>query len=98
MHELATNAAKYGALSRPEGRVRVEWRMEDGGPLAIRWTESGGPTVVQPAKRGLGMTVVERAVSGALRGIARFDWRPEGLVCELTMWLERSGLAAAGEG
>lgn len=99
MHELATNAAKYGALSMSTGRVEVTWRGgQDAEPLTILWRESGGPPVTPPAKRGLGTTVVQRAVGGALRGRARFDWRPEGLVCELTLTLQPSALAPAGEG
>jgi PAS domain S-box-containing protein len=98
MHELATNAAKYGALSRPTGGVEVTWRGgRDGEPLVLVWRESGGPPVEPPAKRGLGMTVVQRAVGGALQGRAGFDWRPEGLTCELTMTLQPAGLAPAGE-
>lgn len=98
LHELATNAAKYGALSRPEGQVEVIWC--GGGahePLVITWTERGGPPVSRPTGRGLGMTVVERAVGGALQGSARFDWRPDGLVCELRLDLAAAALASAGE-
>ena len=99
LHELATNAAKYGALSRPEGAVEVSWT--GGGahqPLTLVWTERGGPRVTRPAGRGLGMTVVERAVGGALQGSARFDWRPEGLVCEISINTTASGvLASSGE-
>ncbi|MFC3077360.1 PAS domain-containing protein [Phenylobacterium terrae] len=98
MHELATNAAKYGALSAPQGQVEVAWR--GGGerePLKLVWIERGGPPVAQPAGRGLGMTVVERAVGGGLQGSARFDWRPDGLVCELTLNLASGALAPAGE-
>jgi PAS domain S-box-containing protein len=98
LHELATNAAKYGALSRPEGQVEVVWRGGAHEPLTLVWTERGGPRVSQPARRGLGMTVVERAVGGALQGSARFDWRPEGLVCELTIKLVAGVLASAREG
>lgn len=98
LHELATNAAKYGALSRPEGRVEVFWSVGGPGrPLTLIWTERGGPPVAQPARRGLGMTVVERAVGGALQGSARFDWRVEGLVCELNVILSADALAPAGD-
>ncbi|MET0293772.1 MAG: sensor histidine kinase, partial [Phenylobacterium sp.] len=97
-HELTTNAAKYGALSRPDGRVEIAWQGGRGGePLTIRWRELGGPPVQPPTGRGLGLTVVERAVSGGLHGQARFDWRPEGLVCELTLLLDGPDLARAGE-
>lgn len=84
LHELATNAAKYGALSAPGGQVAISWTRE-GGPLTLRWAETGGPTVTQPTRRGLGVTMLARALGGALKGEARFDWRPEGLICELEL-------------
>ncbi|MGH6965594.1 MAG: HWE histidine kinase domain-containing protein [Phenylobacterium sp.] len=85
LHELATNAAKYGALSTPSGQVVVSWTREGRGPLTIRWAETGGPVVVRPTRRGLGATMLARALGGALKGETRFDWRPEGLVCELEL-------------
>jgi PAS domain S-box-containing protein len=85
LHELATNAAKYGALSAPTGQVVVSWARDGRGPLTIRWAETGGPTVTRPTRRGLGATMLARALGGALRGETRMDWRPEGLVCELEL-------------
>jgi PAS domain S-box-containing protein len=85
LHELATNAAKYGALSAPEGRVQVSWVRPDDERLLIRWVESGGPTVSKPSRRGLGTTMLQRALAGGLGGETRLDWRPEGLVCELEL-------------
>lgn len=85
LHELATNAAKYGALSTPTGQVMVSWTREGRGPLTIRWAETGGPLVTRPTRRGLGATMLARALGGALKGESRFDWRPEGLVCELEL-------------
>ncbi|MGA0607292.1 PAS domain-containing protein [Phenylobacterium sp. VNQ135] len=85
LHELATNAAKYGALSRPEGRVEVAWRGGRGEPLVLTWTETGGPKVTPPRRRGLGTAILRRALSGSLGGSSRVDWRPEGLACELTL-------------
>jgi PAS domain S-box-containing protein len=85
LHELATNAAKYGSLSAPEGRVEVSWSREGRGPLIIRWVESGGPAVKPPTRRGLGATMLARALAGPLKGETRLDWRPEGLVCELEL-------------
>jgi PAS domain S-box-containing protein len=82
IHELATNAAKYGALSTPSGEVRANWSEPDGG-LHFVWTESGGPPVKAPLKRGVGTYVIESAVR-QLGGQVRIDWRPEGLVCEIT--------------
>ena len=84
LHELATNAAKYGALSIPNGRVQVEWsRAEDGG-LVLRWTETGGPPVIPPTLRGFGTRVMESMIRGHY-GEMRFDWHVKGLVCEITI-------------
>jgi PAS domain S-box-containing protein len=85
LHELATNAAKYGALSTSKGRVSVSWTQERCGALTVRWTETGGPLVSKPARRGLGATMLARALGGALKGQTRMDWRPEGLVCEMEL-------------
>jgi PAS domain S-box-containing protein len=85
LHELATNAAKYGSLSRPKGRVAVSWTRASGGPLVLRWSESGGPTVATPSRRGLGTVMLARALAGPLGGSSRLEWRPEGLVCELEL-------------
>ncbi|HEY0434993.1 MAG TPA: hypothetical protein VGC92_00020 [Phenylobacterium sp.] len=85
LHELATNAAKYGSLSVPAGRVSVSWTRKGRGALAIRWTESGGPEVARPSRRGLGTAMLARALSGTLGGKSKLDWRTEGLVCELEL-------------
>ncbi|MCR5875061.1 PAS domain-containing protein [Phenylobacterium sp. J426] len=85
LHELATNAAKYGALSRPEGRVEVAWAGGGRAPLLLTWTETGGPRVSPPRRRGLGTAILERALGGALGGRSRLEWRPQGLVCELEL-------------
>jgi two-component sensor histidine kinase len=82
LHELTTNAAKYGALSEPRGHIDVAWRQEKEGRLILRWTETGGPAVTKPERRGFGSLVTERMIS-QLNGNAHFDWRPEGLVCEI---------------
>jgi PAS domain S-box-containing protein len=84
LHELATNAAKYGALSVAKGQVDLKWSHEADERLILRWTEFGGPAVQTPARQGFGGRVVERMI-GQLRGKARFDWRPEGLVCEIIL-------------
>ncbi len=96
LHELATNAVKYGALSAPEGKVAVSWSRERRGPLIIRWAESGGPRVTPPTRRGLGAAMLARALGGPLRGETRMDWRPEGLVCELELPGEAVQTVAAG--
>lgn len=87
IHELTTNAAKYGALSARPGAVAVSWSV-DGGRLLIRWTETGGPKVIKPKRSGFGASLIQRALSGAAMGEVRLDWRPEGLVCELELSLE----------
>jgi PAS domain S-box-containing protein len=84
LHELATNAAKHGALSAREGRVNIRWSTADD-RLNFRWVESGGPRAEAPAKRGFGTTVLQRALSGSLRGSTELNWRPEGLACELSL-------------
>ena len=84
LHELATNAAKYGALSVPAGQVSVTWARKARG-LSIRWAESGGPLVAPPSRRGLGTAMLARALSGPLGGKSKLDWRAEGLVCDLEL-------------
>lgn len=84
LHELATNAAKYGALSAPGGRVAVEWSWLPEGRLVIRWTETGGPPVRKPSRQGFGSDLIE-ILTGQLDGQSSFDWRPEGLVCEFNI-------------
>jgi PAS domain S-box-containing protein len=85
LHELATNAAKYGALSVPDGHIRVEWSDEQNGRLALRWTETGGPPVEPPTRRGFGTRVMENMVRGQLKGELRLDWRAQGLACEIVL-------------
>jgi len=82
MHELATNAAKYGALTQPEGRVRIAWTVTDG-VLHLRWTEEGGPAVTPPTQRGFGSRLLESGLAGELGGSARLAYEPTGLVCEI---------------
>ena len=82
--ELATNAAKYGALS-DGGAVDVRWRRSDrdGAPwLGLTWREHGGPPVAAPTHRGFGTRLIERSLAG-LNGSARLDFAPEGLICDL---------------
>jgi PAS domain S-box-containing protein len=83
LHELATNAAKYGALSATRGRVQVEWSRGADGRLVLRWTESGGPSVNTPTQQGFGTRVMESMIRGQLKGKICFDWRAEGLACEI---------------
>lgn len=83
LHELATNAVKYGALSAAGGRVEVDWSRNGNGELIFRWSERGGPAVKPPARRGFGARVMERLIRRQVKGDLRFDWRSEGLVCEI---------------
>ncbi|WP_338821923.1 sensor histidine kinase [Bradyrhizobium septentrionale] len=84
LHELATNAAKYGSLSVGSGRVEVLWSLAADGRLSLRWIESGGPAAAPPAHRGFGTRVLENMI-GQLKGEVRFDWRDQGLACEITL-------------
>jgi len=81
-HELATNAAKYGALSTADGCVHVRWE-EGADGVRILWSERGGPAASAPAKTGFGSRLVKTTVEGTLRGQARFDYLPGGLQVEL---------------
>jgi PAS domain S-box-containing protein len=78
-HELATNAAKYGALAHPDGRVTVNWSVEDG-ELSLVWRERDGPPVVPPRRRGFGSRMIETALVASTNGESRMDYRPDGLV------------------
>jgi PAS domain S-box-containing protein len=85
LHELATNAAKYGALSVPSGRVQIEWWSAKDGRLVLRWLETGGPPITPPTRRGFGTRVMDRMIRVQLNGQIQFDWRAEGLACELAL-------------
>jgi two-component sensor histidine kinase len=84
LHELATNAAKYGSLSAADGHVEIAWSRTADERLSLRWIESGGPTVTPPARRGFGTRIMENII-GQLRGEVRFDWRDQGLACEIVL-------------
>jgi PAS domain S-box-containing protein len=87
LHELATNAAKYGSLSAADGHVEIAWSLTADGRLSLRWIESGGPTVTPPMHRGFGTRIMENIIAGQLRGEVRFDWRDQGLTCEIALRL-----------
>lgn len=90
VHELATNAAKHGALSTPAGRVAVTWQAdEQSGLLNIRWAETGGPPPSFPMTRGVGSRVIEATVTGQLGGSVERRWPTEGLVCDIALPLAR---------
>jgi PAS domain S-box-containing protein len=84
LHELATNAAKYGALSVPNGHIRLTWRL-DADNLILTWDETGGPGSHKPGKKGFGLSVIETSIVGQVKGKVNFEWRPEGLRCEMRM-------------
>ncbi|PHY17242.1 sensor histidine kinase [Caulobacter sp. BP25] len=85
-HELATNSAKYGALSVPGGTVEVSWRLDPvTGNLAFTWRDVGGPPVSPPQTRGFGTRLIESSIRREQKGHARFDFRPGGLVFEASL-------------
>jgi two-component sensor histidine kinase len=86
LHELATNATKYGALSVPAGRVAISWAKLDENPSSLRlmWRETGGPPVSPPAKKGFGTTLIERSLPHDLGGSVSLQFLPNGLEAELT--------------
>jgi two-component system CheB/CheR fusion protein len=84
VHELATNAAKYGALSNEQGQVSITWQVKGGGEdrrLHMRWTEQGGPLVVPPTRKGFGSLLVGSALAQELSGQVQVDYQSSGLVC-----------------
>jgi light-regulated signal transduction histidine kinase (bacteriophytochrome)/CheY-like chemotaxis protein len=85
IHELATNAAKYGALSAPGGRVAIRWSLTQQAGLVLSWTESGGPAVRQPTRRGFGSTLIERALAMETDGQATLRYLPGGVVCDVAL-------------
>lgn len=90
LHELATNAAKRGALSRPTGTVRISWRVEDGGCMVLDWVERGGPRIEGPPQRkGFGDELAQLSARGQLGGDIRKAWNPEGVEITLRALLER---------
>ena len=85
LHELATNALKYGALSNPDGRVDLTWTYDPAArQLEGKWIETGGPLVSEPTRKGFGSRLIERSLRGELKGAAVMDYRPEGLHCTLS--------------
>ena len=84
LHELVTNSAKYGGLSALSGRLAISWETQND-LLVLAWVETGGPVVSKPTSRGFGTRSVIASIESQLGGKAEFDWRPEGLVCRLTV-------------
>ena len=91
VHEIATNAAKYGALSNDTGTVALDWEVleeSDGRKLRMVWTEAGGPHVTAPVQRGFGSRLIERSARDQLGGEATVDFLPHGVVCTVSCALE----------
>lgn len=99
LHELATNAMKYGALSVPDGRVSIGWQVEpnqDEERLLFKWVENGGPCVVQPSHRGQGTRFIERSTAYELKGKATLVFEREGLCAMLDIPL-KAAIMPAGD-
>ncbi len=95
LHELATNAAKYGALSSEHGRVDLSWQVANG-IVTMQWRESGGPPATAPQRMGLGLQMIKAGFQSHIGGQASFEWRPGGLVCVLAVpCTDGKGLARA---
>lgn len=100
-HELATNAAKYGALSAHGGRVSINWTREAPGPLVLRWTERGGPTVERPTREGFGTKLINRMMVRTLKGSITIAYPPAGLDAVLSAPIrdqQEAVFSAAGSG
>jgi two-component sensor histidine kinase len=93
IHELATNAVKYGALSTPDGIVRVSWRFDHGAErpqFVLTWVEENGPNVIEPSTRGFGMTLIERGFAHELSGEASIAFSASGVRAMLSAPLGES--------
>lgn len=91
LHELATNATKYGALSCEAGRVRIAWQVARGGAgrtLHLCWSEQGGPPVTPPARRGFGSRLIERTITDTFGGDVALRFAPEGVTCTMTALIQ----------
>jgi PAS domain S-box-containing protein len=101
LHELSTNAAKYGALSAPGGRVEVRWGSEPGeaGPdLVLRWNEYGGPPVTEPQEQGFGSYLIRNIIGYQLKGRSELTYLPEGARCEIRLPWPRLGSHETSDG
>ena len=89
LHELATNAAKHGALSSLKGKVSLAWQLQSD-VLTLHWVESGGPPIKTPSARSFGLKVIKASIEQQLGGQATFDWNPRGLRCDLAIALREA--------
>ena len=88
LHELATNAVKYGAFSNDGGSILIEWRIDptiEGNRLVLHWQEKGGPPVTQPTRKGFGSRVIERGLPHELEGTVNLDYRMDGVNCTINL-------------
>jgi light-regulated signal transduction histidine kinase (bacteriophytochrome) len=97
IHELATNAAKYGGLSKPGGRVHIAWHIEtkDSKMVVLSWKESGGPPVAEPEKRGFGVTLIENSMAYELGGRVDLQFRSDGVACTIEVPWDQIAHAAS---
>jgi PAS domain S-box-containing protein len=94
VHELATNALKYGSLTAPEGRVELTWEAADG-RFHMTWREHSGPPVVPPERRGFGSRLIEQGLAAELGGEARLEFAPDGVTCTIDAPLPRGAYVLA---
>jgi PAS domain S-box len=85
IHELATNAAKYGSLSNPGGQVSAEWTFGSHDELIFKWTEASGPDVRKPSRAGFGTRMIKSVIEDQFKGSVALNWRPEGLECVISI-------------
>lgn len=91
LHELATNAAKYGALSNDAGTVRVDWAirpLNGARELKLTWVEDGGPAVREPTRKGFGSRLIQRNLAHDLGGAATIEYRPQGVISVIRTTIE----------
>lgn len=101
LHEMVANASRHGALSAPDGEIRLGWSQGPGGGLLLTWTETGGPPPLEIRPRGFGATMISAIVERQLGGQALLEWRPEGLAARFVLprrdRVERFALSTANE-
>ncbi|HEY1542477.1 MAG TPA: HWE histidine kinase domain-containing protein [Xanthobacteraceae bacterium] len=98
LHELSTNAAKYGAFANGEGRVEIAWRRLDADRGELTWTERGGPPLAGEPKPGFGNKLISRVIAYDLQGSATMRFEPDGLRCRLTFRIPSTVNREAAEG
>ena len=99
IHELITNAAKYGALSVPGGKVSVRWSLSDDQKHAVvEWRESNGPKVVAPSRRSFGSDLIERLTAREIGSEVKIVYDAGGVRCTMSVPIERSGTSRAQSG